>query len=313
MQFTPQQLNEVLTIIHTNQAVLTGQQFGLEFLSEYDKSLLEANGIDWENLYSEEFDSIYQSFHFGMLSQALSDTKSLKQFTYPELKKYIQGGKYIPVTEREKREVDYIKSQTLSDIRTLNGRIFQDLNGVLVNQSLQSQREFLKKEIEEGIIEKKTIKAIANQIAEKTGDWNRDFDRIVEFQANSAYQEGRAAFISKNSESEDPEVYKLPQPKSACKHCVKHYMTEGLDSEPRIFKLSELKANGTNIGRKVDDWKAVLGSMHPFCRCTLFSKPKGFKWNSSTRSYDIPDKTTPILKKERKPIRVTISGKELLV
>ena len=62
MQLSPQQINELLTIIHLNQALLISEQFGLEFLSEYDKSLLELNGVDWEQLYNPLNDSIYQSF-----------------------------------------------------------------------------------------------------------------------------------------------------------------------------------------------------------------------------------------------------------
>lgn len=308
MLLTPQETNSLLETIHNNQAIFIGKQFGIEFLSEYDKALLQASGVDWENLYSPENDSLYSAFHLGMLAQALGDVSAMNKLTYPQLQEYVKGGEYIPITEREKLVINAIKNQTLSDIRSLNGRIFQDINGILTNT--HSQQEFIKQELEEGEKKKKTLREISNDISRKTGDWSRDFDRIVEFQANSAYQEGRASWIKKE-EGNDAEVYKIVFA-SACKHCLKLYTTAGYQSEPITFKLSELKANGTNIGRKVAEWKPVVGSTHPFCRCLLFFKRKGYLWNKATQSFDIKDtKAKPILKTPRKPIRTKIAGKEV--
>lgn len=312
MLLTPQQTNTLLETIQRNQAIFIGREFGLDFLSEYDKSLLEASGVDWQTLYSPENDSIYSSFHLGMLAQALKDVSAMNKLTYEQVRDYVKQGEYIPITSRELATITSIKNQTLSDIKSVNGKIFQDLNNILVNSSRENQEQFLREEIEEGLRKKKTLRDIANTISSKTGDWSRNFDRIVEYQANTAYQEGRAAMMEKD-DGDDVEVYKLVFA-SACKHCLRLYTTEGFQSEPRIFKLSVLKANGTNIGRKVDEWKAIVGSTHPFCRCLLFKKRKGYLWNKSTQSFDILDKEQrPQLKSPRKPIRVKIAGKEVLV
>lgn len=308
MILTADQINELLSIINTNQAILVGSQLGISYLSEYDKALLTNSGIDWENLYDPSLDSIYQSFHLGMLAQALKDTSAIKKLTYNQVKEYIKQGQYIPITQREQATLTAIKNQTLSDIKRKGSDIFQDINGILNNKS---QEQYLKDEIEEGIRKKNTIRHIANEIHRKTGDWSRDFDRIVEFQANSAYQEGRAIMAEKDG-GKDVEVYKRVFA-SACKHCISLYLTGGFGSEPKIFKLSELKANGTNIGRKTAEWKPVIGSTHPFCRCLLMIKPQGYKWNSETQAFDILDKETPRLKVERKPIRVKIAGREIQV
>jgi hypothetical protein len=48
-----------------------------------------------------------------------------------------------------------------------------------------------------------------------------------------------------------------------CKHCKRLHI--GPDGQPRIFKLSDLEANGTNVGRKASEWKAVVGTVHPHC------------------------------------------------
>lgn len=41
------------------------------------------------------------------------------------------------------------------------------------------------------------------------------------------------------------------------------------DWSPRIYRLSELISNGTNLGKPKSEWKAVIGPTHPNCRCTL--------------------------------------------
>lgn len=125
MLLLPEQINELLTIIHTNQAIIIGKQFGLEYLSEYEKALLEANGVDYQNLYTEENDSIFGSFNLGMLAQALKDTKALNKLTYKDLKSYIKQGSYIPITKKEQAVIYSIKNQSLSDIRSLNGRQYK--------------------------------------------------------------------------------------------------------------------------------------------------------------------------------------------
>lgn len=41
------------------------------------------------------------------------------------------------------------------------------------------------------------------------------------------------------------------------------------DWSPKLYRLSQLVANGTNVGRAKSQWKAVIGGTHPNCRCTL--------------------------------------------
>jgi len=317
MVLDSQQINTLLSIINNNQSILIGRELGLDFLSEYDKSLLISNGIDLEELYQPGNDSIYTSFHLGMLAVALNDTKALNKLQYKDLYNYVKEGKYIPISQRELATVQAIKNQTFADIKTLNGRIFQDLNGILSNSTLKGQQDFLKKEIVEGLEKKKTLREISNTISEKTGDWQRDFDRIVEYQSNTAYQEGRGAMFEKDELGEtnnsDPDVYKLVF-ESACKHCLSLYTTKGWRSEPIVFKLSVLKGNGTNIGRKTADWKAIVGSTHPFCRCLLFRKKKNTFWDMKSQSF-VQSKESPLDPKIRKrqPIRIKIAGKEMSV
>lgn len=306
---TPTQINELLTIISRNQSIFIAKKFGPEFLSTWDRHILTSFNIDYKTLYSPESDSILTLFHLGMLAKSLRDTKALQHFNYKLLTDYIKQGKYIPITQREQATIDMLKNQTLADIRSTNGKIFQDINNVVGNA--RTQQEFIKEKLIEGTEKKSSLREISNELHRLTGDWTRNFDRIVEYQCNTAYQEGRAAFLEK-TEGNDVLVYKRVF-ESACEHCVEAYLTNGIGSEPRIFKLSILRSNGSNIGRKVKDWKPVIHSHHPFCRCLLSKYPQGFKWDKEKQDFTIRDESKPILKKPRSGIRITVAGKEYTV
>ena len=73
-----------------------------------------------------------------------------------------------------------------------------------------------------------------------------------------------------------------------CKHCIKFYTTQGIGSQPRIFKLNELIDNGSNIGRKQVDWTPTLPGTHPFCRCELHYIPEGYVWDEETKQFQPP-------------------------
>lgn len=307
MQLSIQDTQELLRIIDKNQLAIIGSELGDEFLTAADRELLQKYGIDPDKIYYPEFSSIDTSFHFGMLAEALGALEA-KQLTIADLRSYVKEGKYLPISERQKATLANIKMQTFASVKAMNGKIFTDVNNVVVSKL--SQQQFLADELKEGISKHKTVSQIAHSIAEKTGDWSRNFDRIIETESQNAFELGKAAEIERQSlPGEDPLVYKQPQ-NGACKHCIRLYLTNGMGSEPIIFKLSQLIANGSNIGRKAADWLAVVGTVHPFCRCPLMKKPEGFLWNKETRSFSIPDpEYKKMTEQQRKLIKTIIGGK----
>lgn len=290
------------------------KELGPDFLTKEDKDLLEKTGVNINADYELSEDTMFTSFHFGLLAEALGQTKA-KSLSFQQLKAYIRHGDYIPLTQREIATLNSVKAQTFNDIKTLNGRIFSDVNQFLINQgykgTLANQKQFLRDEIAHGLQEKQTVRMIANEIAHKTGDWSRDFDRIVAYTSTLAFEEGKAAMILRNSGEDDPIVYKSVFA-GACKHCIRLFLTAGIGSQPRLFKLSQLKANGTNIGRKQADWLPTLGPVHPYCRCILNYLPKGYVWDEKTKNFVVAPKESPF-RPQRKPIRVWISGAETYV
>ena len=98
----------------------------------------------------------------------------------------------------------------------------------------------------------------------------RDWLRVAATEVNNVFQEGRLASIIKASGGEDPDVFKRVAP-SCCAYCRLLYVSKD-GVTPRVFKLSVLIANGSNVGRKAGrpslkhtGWKPVIGSTHPWC------------------------------------------------
>lgn len=113
----------------------------------------------------------------------------------------------------------------------------------------------------------------------------QDFARLLVTEMYNAVCSGKAASYVEQAGG-DCLVYKKPA-HDACAYCRYLYMVGNI---PRIFWLSELTANGTNEGRRPkkamlsglkshDDWRATLGSVHPFCKCSLHQVPKGHTFN----------------------------------
>lgn len=270
MIFTPNQVEEVLEIINRYHLVFIAHTSGPEVLSDMDKQVLESAGIDIEDLL-EDNPLVEQAFRFGMLSDAIGEARA-KRLSYSEFTGFLKSGKFIPLTKVEQERLNVLKNRTYNDVRTLGGRISQQTRNIILEEGIRA------------VGDRESIRNMANAIARRTGDWIRDFDKISDYVMHTAFNEGRATNIEKQGIEK---VYFDVYP-GACKECVKHYLTAGVGSEPKIFTIVELRANGTNIGRKVPDWKPTLSPMHPWCRCTVNQVRVGYAWNEETRAFDIP-------------------------
>lgn len=271
MIFNQNQLDELYEIIETYHATFIGINVGVSVLSNNDKVLLKNAGIKIDSFSPNTL--IDNAFKFGILAEALGD-KNTKGISYEDFKNYIKAGKFIPLTNEEQHSLDRVKYQAYSDIKNLGNKIQRELAHKNLEISLDST-----------IRNRQSVKTLSSNLANKMNDWNRDFGRISDYLMHSAYEEGRASSLESKFGA-DVEVYKEVQKFGACQHCIRLYLTNGLGSMPRIFKLSKLRANGTNIGKKVKDWLATLGPLHPWCRCTLHIVPSNFEWDEDTKGFN---------------------------
>jgi very-short-patch-repair endonuclease len=246
-----------------NHLIFIGQVVGIDTLSPDDKRILQKFGVDLESI-TTDYSDLEQSFYWGRLSQALQQYSH--KVGYNDFKEYLRRGQYIPLNTTEQYALKYIKQVSYAHIKGLGDRIKQDVNGIITeNDPLlrSSYEEVIRSSAERTIIERDSLQNMVLEIGHRTGDWQRDLGRIADTELQNAYQYGRAEQIKRESGG-DQLVYKNVF-EGACRHCIRLYLTDGIGSQPILFSLKDLQANGTNIGLKTKEWVATLGTIHPWC------------------------------------------------
>ena len=303
--FTQQKIQEIFRIIDFNHTLFIGQNVGADILTKEDVKLLKQFGIDLKDLKTP-FTPYEQNFYFGRLAAALGD-KNAATLGYNDFKQYLRRGQYIPLNTREKASLNFAKQRTYSHLKNLDNKVAQNISGIVLNEG-QSYRDLfeatVKGSVERAVVERDSVNSVVSEIGHKTGDWSRDLGRIAETEMAYVYEEGRAATIEKR-DGKEARVYKEVYPQ-ACRFCIKFYTTGGLGSKPIVFILSELRANGTNVGRKQRDWLPTLGPVHPHCRCMVHHVKAGYIWDDEKQMFVPPkrDKTAP-----KKGIKITVGEK----
>lgn len=303
MFLSQQQIQELSNIVNINHLVFTGTVTGRDFLTEYDEEVLTKNGIDLNKI--PNLGSLETSFRFGMLAEALGHEKA-KDMTYSDFKKFLASGKYAPLTSVEKGALDNVKQRAYTDIRGLGNRIGSDLATLSIETDTKLAKRYkgiIRSEAIRAVGDRKSISEFASALGHRTKDWARDFDRIADFIMHEAYDTGRAQVILQRYGG-DMLVYKEVLP-DACDTCRKLYLTGGIGSKPILFKVSDLLANGNNVGRKTADFRPVVGATHPFCRCTIFKVPLGMSWDEKSKDFNKP------IKKYTSKTKIFVGGKRI--
>jgi hypothetical protein len=311
MIFTQEQTDQLLQIVEYNSSFLIGFNLGVEALTAYDKFVLQQQGIDL-SILDQEWPPYLQSFMWGRLSQQLSE-KQASMVEYDDFEKYLKRGQYIPLSKREKREYEIARSKSYGHIKSFTDKIKNDVNGVIANEEQESSLDYaklLKEELSTGVRDRKSLQNIVSELGTKTGNWGLDWGQIVDTEANNIFQRGRSEMILREK-GENAEVYKDVFP-GACKWCIKLYLTEGIGSQPIVFKLPELISNGSNVGRKQADWLATIDSTHPFCRCTLREKLPHQIWNEESKTFTAPEKHERKIERKSKA-KITVGDKKFEV
>lgn len=214
-----------------------------------------------EGLVDVEVSSIQDAYIYGQLLGIMQDKKTANM-SYEEFRKYVRKNP-VPLTTPEKQAVVFAQMNAAQYTKGLGNRVNMRTGAVLIEAD-QKQRVWLEAEIrsatETNIQQRQTVQQLKTDLGWIAKDWARDWGRIAVTEKQNAMQHGLADNYRKRFSGEAL-VAKRIMP-DACPHCRKAYLE---NDQPRIFKLSTLEANGTNVGRKASDWLPVVGVMHPNC------------------------------------------------
>jgi hypothetical protein len=282
---TPEQLKEIVKIIQDHHA---GFMLGIGLEDHFDTEEIERlvkQGV----LPPESLDMIDDAFTYGQMTASmaeLEDQKKLKTVTYEKFKKLVVETP-IPTTADERRAIEWAKHSAAIHMSGIGTKVADDFSTMVISEDATLRRKYMatvRDSVTQGIDERKSWRRIGSDIGHKTGDWGRSMARVAATETQNAFQEAYVeGLIKREGDPDDVLVSKQPS-SGACKHCVALHLTAGHGSAPRIFKLSELTANGTNVGRKAAEWKAVVGTVHPWCACEITHLPVGFGFERKPES-----------------------------
>lgn len=301
MIFTRQQTEKLMDIIDFHTAMFITTQMGDNVLSSRDRYMLKKFGFDIRKIV-QKYPPYLQSFLFGRLTGWLSENQA-SSLVYKDFEKHLKSGQYFPLTSQEQTMYDLSLQRSYSHIKNLGVRRKDEL-------TRQINEEEVRRELSEAISKRKSIQNIISNWGHKHENWQRDYGRIAETEMNSIFQLGRTMQL-KEKYGEDSKVFKNVFP-GACRHCIRLYLTGGIGSKPKLFTIAELQANGSNIGRKVADWKPVVESTHPFCRCTVQYVPEGMEWSEEKKMFVYPEKYERKIERKSK-IKITVGDKKFEV
>lgn len=285
------QINDIIGILRRHKLLFIAEQLGLGYLSQTEKDILTAAGIDLTK-YTNSAGIIEHAYLFGLLSEALGDDRA-KDMNYQQFQKFIKSGNFIPLTEDEEFALEQLKNRAYTDLNSLGNRIETGTSNIIIRANQQQQnrlRNVVKDKAIEAVKYRQSATKLASELGHATEDWERDWLRIAYYLLHDAYNTGRAKSIFKQY-GEDAEVW-FTVLEGACKHCIRLYLTdpEDVNSEPIVFKLKDIIDNGNNIGRKADELLPTIAPIHPYCfnsSATKILTSKGWKNISEIKIGDL--------------------------
>lgn len=311
MIFTEPELANILSIFDFHSSFLISTQIGNDALRLEDKQILNRFGVDWKQI-GNKYPPYYRMYLWGRLSSALSNYQAA-QVTYNDFKKYVERGQYLPLSKREQNELQVAKQITVGHIKLFQSRIKETASSEILREESKRIAEYervFRKEIERGVVDRKSIQNIISEIGTNLNKWNYDWNRLVSTEMQSIYNRGRLMTLASDY-GEDSFVWKQTYP-LACQDCIRLHLKNGVGSEPILFKISDLIANGSNIGRKRADWKATIDPEHPHCRCDIQPYFKGQIWDMGKNSFVYSEKYEKVVERKSK-IKITVGDKQFIV
>lgn len=146
----------------------------------------------------------------------------------------------------------------------------------------------------ENLVKESTLSKLKQKLRDSSRDTNRDWLRVATTEMSNVIGNGSVDRIATENKDKDPDevyVYRIVVNDAAlCKWCRRFYLDD--DGSPKVYRLSTLLGNGTNMGRKRDSWEPVVGATHPNERCSqVIELKRGWKVLPGGRqTYIGPDK-----------------------
>lgn len=258
---TVSQLDEIQQIIKDNQDAFMVEYNGMEpfYAKERIKELIKKGYLSKSVKLREDFlENMFWVARMGDLIEGSPDYVDMVKQAY-----------HIPPQTVDLAGMDWIRLNGANYIQGLGNGYAKEVKQLMTEKWRDVIRSYT---IDAG---KARMGAgrLESELKHATQDFGRRWDRVAVTELNNLQQNGMASKILKDAKGKDPLVIKIPN-ESACEGCKKAYLKP--DGSYRVFRLSELQANGSNVfdpdlgrRRRQSEWKPVVESMHPYCLCEM--------------------------------------------
>lgn len=270
-----QVINRIDEIIDRAYLSFTYRVIGEEFLTDEQKVQVEALGLIVGQRPLMEI--LY------MAARQRSTPGYKKDQTLNQLMDEISRTGVLPaLTDEERYTVSHAKASVSQAIEEAKNAVKSRIKGVVLDANLDHKNELALNAVanvpeRQRITEENANNLVAGITVAAVGaaavkTFRREFTTAMTEIVNSAVADElvRSGQALGTPGGSDPIVYKqIVDDDRTSPECRRLHTYNGSGAKPRLYRLSELQANGTNIGKPRNQWRAVIGPTHPNCRCQL--------------------------------------------
>lgn len=183
-----------------------------------------------------------------------------------------QRPQILPKGEAHSSSVEYLNSNLTHLIDRQRSEVLSRIEGMIHANNNSYKYNALQNldrpEHLDDLVKQSTVGGLKRKLRDASGDAIRNWERIVNTEVSNAVNLGSADRIvndNKSKPADEVYVYRInPNDAATCKYCRRFYIDS--DGSPKVYKLSTILNNGTNFGKKAQDWKPVAAATHPNCR-----------------------------------------------
>ncbi|HMV01663.1 MAG TPA: hypothetical protein PLJ37_00915 [Chitinophagales bacterium] len=282
MIISKEKIEKIRSIIDRYYNALVFKVAGTDYLTdEQVVALIESNLIN----AGDSNGAIKDAYYIGRLRNVNDPQVREADINLADYRRKYRD-QIAPLTDAEKYSLEHAEQSAGSLITGLREKVKSGVDTIIFDNNLDYRNKIITEQIKPiitaGIEERRTVYQIASDLREKTQDNFRDWKRVSVNEVATAMNLGEVdAIVERNKGKSANEIYvfkRVNQDAALCPSCKKAYLVDGTQI-PKVFKLSELQANGTNYGKKASEYLPTITPLHINCRCALVEIPPGWSFN----------------------------------
>jgi hypothetical protein len=278
-------LKEIRALVKSHMDALTLLSFGSDVAAidpEDVRALVDSGILDPAAIGA--LDPVTDLYALGFLSRRIAEAGIEPSTLTIDAFRDTIAKNPMPLTSIEQAAIDYANAHAGQyAVGFGDARASDVMNAVLEDEA----RARIREQTAEAIAGRETPGALASRLGEVSQDWDRDWSRVAATEMQDAHNQGYADSMERDFGA-DVRVSMVTNP-DACQKCLEMFL-DG-DNRPKVFRLSQLRANGTNKGRKQKEWLPTLGPLHPWCHCVPVYLPDGMVLDASFHLTRAPKET----------------------